>query len=121
MPDPKTGALPLGDAPTLSAHVIGLSLNQRHVRRFLPPSQSRFDTGCAQPCYKERRANQLRVRSSEWRVPAHPRRQKSRIPLSRCPPTTPPARPILSRQLSLSQFKVPGERPPPRSSSGDHL
>src|ERR1043166_9413083 len=45
---------------------------------------ARFDIAHAAQFYKERRANQFRVRSPEWRVAAHLCYQKLRKLLSRC-------------------------------------
>src|SRR6185295_8265192 len=73
MPDPKTGALPLGDAPASQSRHDADNLDstpETDPGRLMP-----WRTGRAQPSYTERRANQLRVRSPEWRVVAHPRYQ----------------------------------------------
>src|SRR5437870_10984738 len=73
---------------------------------FRRPAPSRFDSGRAQPSYKERRANQLRVRSPEWRAPERPDYQKSRTQPSRYLPTSPRAPRLSIDPLSLFQFQV---------------
>src|ERR1041384_2532852 len=72
MPVPKTGALPLGYAPA------GAPASCRLLDETTAKAARRTPLRIvhAPPSYKERRANQFRVRSSEWRVVAHSHCQK---------------------------------------------
>src|SRR4051812_30888842 len=63
------------------------------TRGLLTRGKAQLGTARAPPSYKERRANQFRVRSPEWRIVAHLRYQKSQTLLSRCPPAVMLARP----------------------------
>src|SRR6185503_9345115 len=53
------------------------------------PTETLFDTLFARLSYKERRANQFRVRSPEWRVVARLRYQRFQTPQNRSPPVRP--------------------------------
>src|SRR3954462_8447205 len=74
---------------------------------------------CAQPFYKERRANQPRVRSPEWRVIAHPCCQKPRKLPSRCLPASHPVRQLSTTQPWLWLSPVRAQTLPPRNHFGE--
>ena len=61
----------------------------------------------APPSYMERRANQFRVRSPEWRVVARLRRQRFQTPRSHCPPITLRLRLPSTKRSSLCESPVP--------------
>src|SRR5437764_15417879 len=106
VPISTTHAFPL-------AHPPAFSPNSRPLPS--PANPTPFYSGCAQPSYKETRANQLRVRSPEWRAPERPDFQKSQIPPSRYPPTWLPALPISTKRVSPFQSPVQVEKQPARN------
>src|SRR6476660_2988096 len=114
MPIPKTGALPLGYAPTSGAPAESRSYfdstPETDEARRTPLHNRR-----AQPSYTERRANQFRVRLPVWRVAAHLRCQKSRKPLTRSRPELRPAHPTAPRPVSLWQSPARGQKQLPQS------
>src|SRR5207253_9904599 len=67
------------------------------------------------PFYKERRANQFRVRLPEWRVVALPRCQTFPTPQSRCPQVTPRSRLLSVMPSSLYESPGRGQTPRPRN------
>src|SRR2546430_3157604 len=93
---------PSKSAGILPAVVSNTAVSPLRIRRALPS-------------YRERRANQFRVRSPEWRVVAHPRCQKLQKPQNRCPQVTPRSHLLLVMLPLLCESPGRGQTPRPRN------